>query len=238
MQNLMPPIGTPDNLFHDGNPLTGEQGTIVTAAHLNNVQGATRDIQTELLAVLADAKIEVNPEDHAQLLKALKAVIGTVGAGKFLSISKNLKEIADAGGDAKAEAIKNLGLGEAAKRGVGTAANQLPDMSSFTVTGNVNAFVIQLPGGIVIQGGKASTDINGYATVNLGLAMSFFSVLPGESAVSQWVSSGNVYSGLVIYGAQALSPTSFGFRSIWWQGADKTFKGGAATAYWILVGRV
>ncbi|WCF40397.1 phage tail protein [Enterobacter roggenkampii] len=134
--------------------------------------------------------------------------------------------------------LQNLGLGEAAKRGVGTAANQLPDMSSFIVTGNVNAFVIQLPGGIVIQGGKVSTDANGFATVNLGLAMSFYSVLTGESAVSNWVSSGNVYSGLVIYGAQSLGTTSFGFRSIWWQGADKTFKGSAATAHWIAVGRV
>ncbi|ASG63785.1 hypothetical protein CEW81_16805 [Kluyvera genomosp. 3] len=76
--------------------------------------------------------------------------------------------------------LSKLGLGEAAKRDVGTAANQLPDMSSFTVTGNVNAFVIQLPGGIVIQGGKVSTDANGFATVNLGLAMSFYSVLTGN----------------------------------------------------------
>lgn len=134
--------------------------------------------------------------------------------------------------------LQNLGLGEAAKRNVGTAANQLPDMSSFTVTGNVNAFVMQLPGGIVIQGGKVSTDANGYAVVNLGLAMSFYSVLTGESAVSNWAQSGNIYSGLVIYGAQSLGTTSFGFRSIWWQGADKTFKGSAATAHWIAVGRV
>ncbi|HCN0168971.1 hypothetical protein LAW44_25695 [Escherichia coli] len=132
----------------------------------------------------------------------------------------------------------NVGLGTAAKKDVGTGTGQVPDMSSFTVTGNVNAFVMQLPGGIVIQGGKVSTDANGFATVNLGLAMSFYSVLTGESAVSNWVSSGNVYSGLVIYGAQSLGTTSFGFRSIWWQGADKTFKGGSATAHWIAVGRV
>lgn len=148
MQNLMPPIGTPDNLFHDGNPLTGEQGTIVTAAHLNNVQGATRDIQTELLAVLADAKIEVNPEDHAQLLKALKAVIGTVGAGKFLSISKNLKEISDAGPDAIAAALQNLQLKSAAKRDVGNATGQIPDMSFFESTKDR---IYRFPNGIWVQ---------------------------------------------------------------------------------------
>ena len=150
MQNLMPPIGTPDNLFHDGNPLTGEQGTIVTAAHLNNVQGATRDIQTELLAVLVDAKIEVNPEDHAQLLKALKAVIGTFGATKFLSASKNLKEIADAGPDAIAAALQNLQIGSAGKRNVGTGAGQIPDMSAFASGSNWQS----LPGGRILLFGS------------------------------------------------------------------------------------
>ncbi|MCC9336686.1 phage tail protein, partial [Enterobacter hormaechei subsp. steigerwaltii] len=30
--------------------------------------------------------------------------------------------------------VKNLGLGEAAKRNVGTGANQIPDMGSFTLS--------------------------------------------------------------------------------------------------------
>ncbi|HIH3669098.1 TPA: phage tail protein, partial [Escherichia coli] len=36
MQNLMPPINTPDQLFHDGDPTQGIEGTIVTADYLNN----------------------------------------------------------------------------------------------------------------------------------------------------------------------------------------------------------
>ncbi len=39
MQNLMPPINTPDQLFHDGDPTQGIEGTIVTADYLNNQQG-------------------------------------------------------------------------------------------------------------------------------------------------------------------------------------------------------
>ncbi|HAJ6952771.1 TPA: phage tail protein, partial [Escherichia coli] len=31
MQNLMPPINTPDQLFHDGDPTQGIEGTLVTA---------------------------------------------------------------------------------------------------------------------------------------------------------------------------------------------------------------
>jgi len=177
MQNLMPPIGTPDNLFHDGNPLTGEQGTIVTAAHLNNVQGATRDLQTELLAVLADAKIEVNPEDHAQLLKALKAVIGTFGATKFLSTSKNLKEIADAGPEAIAAALQNLQIGSAGKRNVGTGAGQIPDSSAFSSLLNSGAGWKKIPdaasptGFFILQWGKFSG--NGTIRVNGNFPIAF-----------------------------------------------------------------
>lgn len=36
MQNLMPPINTPDQLFHDGDPTQGIEGTLVTAGYLNN----------------------------------------------------------------------------------------------------------------------------------------------------------------------------------------------------------
>lgn len=39
MQNLMPPINTPDQLFHDGDPTQGIEGTLVTAGYLNNQQG-------------------------------------------------------------------------------------------------------------------------------------------------------------------------------------------------------
>ncbi|MEZ1338577.1 hypothetical protein QVM78_25465, partial [Enterobacter hormaechei] len=72
---LMPPVQTPDNLFHDGNPLTGELGTIVDAEHLNNVQGAVRDAQSELITVLNAAGINVDPSKQNQLLTALKALL-------------------------------------------------------------------------------------------------------------------------------------------------------------------
>lgn len=70
MRPLMPPVQTPDNLFHDGNQLTGELGTIVDAEHLNNEQAAIRDTQSELIAILTAAAME--PASTAgQLLAAL-----------------------------------------------------------------------------------------------------------------------------------------------------------------------
>lgn len=75
MQDLMPPVSTPDNVFHDGNPATGELGTIVSAEWLNNTQGAIRDIQAECINVLAEAGFKPDPAKK-QLLDAIKAIVG------------------------------------------------------------------------------------------------------------------------------------------------------------------
>ncbi|ENE9461690.1 tail fiber protein [Yersinia enterocolitica] len=75
MNNIMPPINTPDNAFHDGNPATGEQGTIVPGLWLNNSQGATRNIQQEIISVLAEAEIEIDETKDNQLLTAILSLI-------------------------------------------------------------------------------------------------------------------------------------------------------------------
>lgn len=74
MQDLMQPIGTPDGLFHDGNPATGELGTIVSALWLNAVQGTTISVQSELLSVLSGAGVAVDPTKVNQVLDAIKKI--------------------------------------------------------------------------------------------------------------------------------------------------------------------
>ena len=143
MRPLMPPVQTPDNLFHDGNPLTGELGTIVDAEHLNNVQGAVRDAQSELITVLTAAGINVDPAKQNQLLTALKALL--------LSRSNPFADIKSDGAAAIATALSNLGLGTAATKNVGTGTGQIPDMSSFTNSSGWQ----KLPGGKILQWGKA-----------------------------------------------------------------------------------
>ena len=102
MQNLMPPINTPDQLFHDGDPTQGIEGTIVTADYLNNQQGATRDLQQELLNVLGSAHIQPDPQKTDQLLTALRALL--------LSRKNPFGDIKSDG--TVNTALKNLGLGE------------------------------------------------------------------------------------------------------------------------------
>ncbi|WP_250215104.1 phage tail protein, partial [Escherichia coli] len=66
-------------------------------------------------------------------------------------IANALKEMADAG--LVAEVLKNLGLGEAAKRNVGTGANQIPDMGSFTLSVSGTGYQ-KLPSGFILQWGS------------------------------------------------------------------------------------
>lgn len=74
MQNLIPPIGTPDGLFHDGNSATGELGTIVSALWLNAMQSAARTMQSELLSVLDAAGITADPVKSNQLMAAIRTI--------------------------------------------------------------------------------------------------------------------------------------------------------------------
>mgnify|MGYP003366841774 FL=1 len=68
-------------------------------------------------------------------------------------IANALKEIAAAG--LSAEVLKNLGLKEAAKRDVGTGANQIPDMASFSSSQSSPGFQ-KLPSGLILQWGIVS----------------------------------------------------------------------------------
>ena len=65
-------------------------------------------------------------------------------------IANALKEMVDAG--LAGDVLKNLGLGEAAKRGVGTGDNQIPDMGAFAS----GSGWFRLPGGYIVQFGTFS----------------------------------------------------------------------------------
>ncbi|MDE1713888.1 hypothetical protein PWG14_15115, partial (plasmid) [Chromobacterium amazonense] len=66
MQDPIKPIPTPDQKFHDGNPATGELGTIVSADWLNNVQSALQATQQEVLSVLKDTGQNSDPARQDQ----------------------------------------------------------------------------------------------------------------------------------------------------------------------------
>lgn len=222
MKNIMPPINTPDNAFHDGNPATGEQGTIVPGLWLNNIQGATRNTQQELISVLNEAEIEIDETKDNQLLTAILSLItanipdlpaasltqagivklissltsdseslaATAKAVKlvanaivtsmsdhiqtanphhqYLAIANFLSEIKDVGPAAVAQTLLNLGLGDAAKKGiasnaemqVGTADKLVSLVGLISIFGkrtfseNDYIRIPDVPGGLILQWGR------------------------------------------------------------------------------------
>lgn len=88
MKPLMKPIDTPDQVFHDGDPSTGELGTICSAEWLNDTQVSIRDIQAECITILKANGFEPDETKRDQLWEAIQAAIknhvpaaSLVGAG-------------------------------------------------------------------------------------------------------------------------------------------------------------
>lgn len=69
---------------------------------------------------------------------------------QYLQIANLLSEIKAKGPVALAETLTNLGLGEAAKRAVGTGTNQMPDMSAFS-SSLISTGWQKFPSGLILQ---------------------------------------------------------------------------------------
>ena len=73
--------------------------------------------------------------------------------------------------------VKNLGLGEAAKRNVGTGANQIPDMSLFASSNTATAAAQKFPSGLILQCGMLNSPPNVSSTYGMTFPMTFSRVL-------------------------------------------------------------
>lgn len=113
---------------------------------------------------LVDSNIGSAPPS-AKWTSVLTAKNALANLSGFLKSSNNLSEIKDAGPAAVAQTLLNLGLGDAAKRSVGTGANQIPDMSSFISSFAQNGY-FKFPGGLIIQWGEVTGSTTGTVPAN------------------------------------------------------------------------
>ena len=72
MKQKLPNIASNNGKFTDGNPATGQLGTRVTAAWLNDVQDRHQDFYSELANVLALAGYQPDSNKNNQIAEALK----------------------------------------------------------------------------------------------------------------------------------------------------------------------
>ncbi|AHY12112.1 hypothetical protein CFNIH1_11495 [Citrobacter freundii CFNIH1] len=199
MRPLMPPVQTPDNLFHDGNPLTGELGTIVDAEHLNNEQAAIRDTQSELIAILTAAAME--PESTAgQLLAALNKLYAplndTLGALSSLVGGANKLPYFTAANAAALTALSSIGRDIIGKE---TVADVL------TYLGLENATKA------IIHTGKVIADLNAPPKNSTGFAYQDAQNSPGFNATVLTVDS--IEGSYDIQIAIGYNPLKFAFRA-------------------------
>ncbi|HDC2730593.1 TPA: phage tail protein [Escherichia coli] len=73
--------------------------------------------------------------------------------------------------------LQYLGLGEAAKRNVGTGANQIPDMSLFASINTVAAAAQKFPSGLILQCGQLNGAPNVSSTYGMRFPMTFSRVI-------------------------------------------------------------
>ncbi|EOV3654118.1 hypothetical protein ACOQGU_004953, partial [Escherichia coli] len=107
-------FGAGKNGFTRGNPQTGTPATDLDDDYFDM-------LQEELCSVVEASGASLEKGRHDQLLTALRALL--------LSRKNPFGDIKSDG--TVKTALENLGLGEAAKRNVGTETNQIPDMASF-----------------------------------------------------------------------------------------------------------
>ncbi|EIS2408368.1 hypothetical protein LZG20_003671 [Escherichia coli] len=150
-------FGAGKNGFTRGNPQTGTPATDLDDDYFDM-------LQEELCSVVAASGASLEKGRHDQLLTALRALL--------LSRKNPFGDIKSDG--TVKTALENLGLGEAAKRNVGTGENQVPDMNSFGNSLTANGYQ-KLPGGMIIQWGSFSVSPTGgsVGTVDITLPVAF-----------------------------------------------------------------
>ncbi|EDQ6855747.1 hypothetical protein CQG60_001635 [Salmonella enterica subsp. enterica] len=128
-------FGAGKNGFTRGNPKTGTPATDLDDDYFDM-------LQEELCSVVEASGASLEKGRHDQLLTALRALL--------LSRKNPFGDIKSDG--TVKTALENLGLGEAAKRDVGTGDNQIPDMGAFAS----GSGWFRLPGGYIVQFGTFS----------------------------------------------------------------------------------
>ncbi|HDB9685890.1 TPA: hypothetical protein O7M87_004066 [Escherichia coli] len=131
-------FGAGKNGFTRGNPQTGTPATDLDDDYFDM-------LQEELCSVVEASGTSLEKGRHDQLLTALRALL--------LSRKNPFGDIKSDG--TVKTALENLGLGEAAKRNVGSGQNQIPDMAAFASSLSSTGFQ-KLPSGLIIQWGIVS----------------------------------------------------------------------------------
>lgn len=202
-------FGAGKNGFTRGNPQTGTPATDLDDDYFDM-------LQEELCSVVEASGASLEKGRHDQLLTALRALL--------LSRKNPFGDIKSDG--TVQTALENLGLGAAAKQGVatstqmqaGTATDLLPSVAAVMSLFSKRSFatndfirIPNVPGGLIIQWGEATTSPSSYF-VNFPMMFPtscFGVVLSDRAATSTVGSTGRTQSGFQLVSSYAGTTLSF-----------------------------
>ena len=206
---------------------TGEPKAPTPAAGNNTTRIATTAfVQAAITALINGAP------DTLDTLKEIAAAINndpkfSTTINNALSGKQPLDEtLTHLSGKDVAGLLAYLGLGEAAKRDVGTGENQIPDMSSWKRNPSSNRWR-KLPDGTIIQMGISASGPLG-SPVNITLPISFSNT--NYCVVASYDNARSGVSTMVSFAALPVSPSQFSLMS------SVTEQGINPFAYWIAFG--
>ncbi|HHC4982763.1 TPA: hypothetical protein ACN6Z8_004326 [Escherichia albertii] len=172
--------------------LSGFTAGKASSAQVNKVIRQASFIAAALAQFVSD-KTQRDVLDNGDL-PGFVELLGSGFAVEYLSRKNPFGDIKSDG--TVKTALENLGLGEAAKRNVGTGSGQIPDMSSFS--GSIASKGYQkLPGGLIIQWGAGDAG-TGYVG-STGNEMNFPIAFPSQCF--QVVTSYDNGGGKIVAGA-------------------------------------
>ncbi|MCQ1919506.1 gp53-like domain-containing protein [Escherichia coli] len=129
--------------------LSGFTAGKASSAQVNKVIRQASFIAAALAQFVSD-KTQRDVLDNGDL----PGFVELLGAGFAVEYLRRKNPFGDIKSDGTVKtALENLGLGEAAKRNVGTGANQIPDMGSFTLSVSGTGYQ-KLPSGFILQWGS------------------------------------------------------------------------------------
>ncbi|WP_407223902.1 phage tail protein [Escherichia coli] len=205
---------------------TGEPKAPTPAAGNNTTRIATTAfVQAAITALINGAP------DTLDTLKEIAAAINndpkfSATINNALSGKQPLDEtLTHLSGKDVAGLLAYLGLGEAAKRDVGTGENQIPDMSSWKRNPSSNRWR-KLPDGTIIQMGISASGPLG-SPVNITLPISFSNT--NYCVVASYDNARSGVSTMVSFAALPVSPSQFSLMS-------SVTEQGINFSYWIAFG--
>nr|WP_272881364.1 phage tail protein [Escherichia coli] len=158
--------------------MTGTPTAPTAAQTVNNTQIATTEfVKSAIAALVASSPAALDTLNELAAALGNDPNFATTVTNALAGKQPLDSTLTDLSGKTVNGILQYLGLGEAAKRNVGTGANQIPDMSLFASINTVTAAAQKFPSGLILQCGQLNGAPNVSSTYGMRFPMTFSRVI-------------------------------------------------------------